>query len=77
MNTLNFPFNFPTTSGVRTWFWELLFLKEMEIERKSTSMIKLNNLNYATWKSMMKDFLTTKDFSNTLKGEEAKPEDIS
>ena len=40
-------------------------------------MIKRNNLNQATWKSMMKDFLTTKDFSNTLKGEEAKPEDIS
>ena len=56
---------------------ELLFLKGMEIEGNSTSMIKLNNSNWAMRKSMMEDFLTIKDLSNTFEGEEARPKDIS
>ena len=56
---------------------ELLFLKGMEIEGNSTSMIKLNNSNWAMWKSMMEDFLTIKDLSNTFEGKEARPKDIS
>ena len=40
-------------------------------------MIKLNISNWVMWKSMMKDFLTIKDFSDTLKRKEAKPKDIS
>ena len=49
----------------------------MEIEGKLTSIIKLNNSNWVMWKSMMEDFLTIKDLSDTLEGEEAKPKDIS
>ena len=56
---------------------ELLFLKGMEIEGNSTSMIKLNNSNWAIWKSMMEDFLTIKGLSNTFEGKEARPKDIS
>ena len=48
----------------------------MKIETNSTSMVKFNNLNWVMWKSMMEDFLTIKDLSNTLEGEEAKPKDI-
>ena len=51
--------------------------KWMEMEGNSTSMIKPNNSNWAMWKSMMEDFLTIKDFSDTLEGEEARPKDIS
>ena len=29
------------------------------------------------WKSMMDDFLTIKDLSNTFEGKEARPKDIS
>ena len=49
----------------------------MGIEGNSTSMIKLNNSNWAMWKSMMEDFLTIKYLSDTLESEEAKPKDIS
>ena len=48
----------------------------MEIEGNSTSMTKLNNSNWAIWKSMMEDFFTIKDLSNNLEGEKAKPKDI-
>ena len=40
-------------------------------------MVKLNNSNWAMWKSMMVDFLTIKDLLDTLEGEEVKPKDIS
>ena len=49
----------------------------MEIEGNSTSMIKLNNSNWAIWKSMKEDFFTIKVFSNNLEGEEVRPKDIS
>lgn len=39
-------------------------------------MIKLNNLDWDMWKSMMEDFLTIKDLSDTFEGEEVKPKDI-
>ena len=48
----------------------------MKIETNSTSMVKFNNLNWVMWKSMMEDFLTIKDLSNTLEGEEDRPKDI-
>ena len=38
---------------------------------------KLNNSNWAMWKSMMEDFLTIKDLSDSLDSEEIKPKDIS
>ena len=49
----------------------------MEIERNLVTMVKLNNSNWAMWKSMMVDFLTIKDLLDTLEGEEVKPKDIS
>ena len=49
----------------------------MEIERNLVTMVKLNNSNWAMWKSMMVDFLTIKDLPDTLEGEEVKPKDIS
>ena len=56
---------------------KLLFLKWIEIEGNPTSMIKLNNSNWAMWKSMIEDFLTIKDFLDSLEGEESRPKDIS
>ena len=40
-------------------------------------MVKLNNSNWVMWKSIIEGFLTIKDLSDTLKGEEARPKDIS
>ena len=54
---------------------KLLFLKRMDIEGNSTSMIKLNNLDWDMWKSMMEDFLTIKDLSDTLEENATKLEE--
>ena len=40
-------------------------------------MVKLNNSNWAMWKSMMVDFLTIKDLLDTLEGEKVRLKDIS
>lgn len=47
------------------------------MEGSLTSMIKLNNPNWAMWKSLMENFVTIKDLSNILDGEEVKPKNIS
>ena len=38
-------------------------------------MIKLNNLDWDMWKSMMEDFLTIKDLSDTLEENATKLEE--
>ena len=76
MNTLDLSFYLPNK-----WYQSLvvrsLILERDGDKRELNLHDKLNNSNWAMWKSMMEDFLTIKDLSDSLDSEEIKPKDIS
>ena len=76
MNTLDLSFYLPNK-----WYQSLvvrsLILERDGDKRELNLHDKLNNSNWAMWKSMMEDFLTSKDLSDSLDSEEIKPKDIS
>ena len=41
------------------------------------TMVKLSTLNYSIWKPMMEDVLYYKDLHDAIKGDSAKPSDMS
>ena len=57
-------------SGIRAWLFEGFFL----CAKMDDGMIKLNSLNYSTWKRMVEDFLYCKELYKPIRLKE-KPSD--